>query len=181
MSPAPCPAPQVAPRNALYCNQLLKKDPREQGFCDRAGAEGWAWKPSWSSIPNGALLSALTCSTRSGQQLRADRQADETDGWRLGIQKPEGALTKDNHQPRLTEVMATLGREEGEKAKRQVCAALVPQPLSKACIVQWPGEGQVTSSRRGQSASQASVPGKSIREAARPWAPNCTNPRLGGW
>lgn len=91
-----------------------------------------------------ALLSALTCSTWSGQQLRADRQADETDGWRLGIQKPEGALTKDNHQPRLTEAMATLGREEGEKAKRQVCAALVPQPLSKACIVQWPGEGQVT-------------------------------------
>lgn len=177
VSPAPCPAPQVAPRNALYCNQLLKKDPPGTRLLRQGGSRGVGLEALWGS--NGALLSTLTCSTRSGQQLRADRQADETDGWRLGIQKPEGALTKDNHQSRLTEAMATLGREEGEKAKRQVCAALVPQPLSKACIVQWPGEGQVTSSRRGsplrkpqcQASPSERQPGAGLQTAPTPgWA-----------
>lgn len=78
--------------------------------------------------------------------------------------------------------------EKRERRPRGKCVQPQHHQLSsKACIVQWPGEGQVTSSCRGQSASQASVPGKSIREAARPWdsklqePPVLPNPRLGSW
>lgn len=178
-SPAPCPAPQVAPRNPLY-NDKLKKDPQGTRLLRQGGSRGWTWRPSYSSIPKGALLSALTCPAWSSQQLRADRQADQTDGWLLGIWKPAyrersegGRGTKDNNQPRLTEVIAALRREEGEKAKRQVCAAPAPPALKQGlyCAMAW---GRADHFLMQGTVCFSSL--KSIREAARPWGSKLQEP-----
>ena len=48
--------------------------------------------------------------------------------------------------------------------------------LSKACAGQWPVKGQVTPACRGQSALKASVPGKSMRVATRPWGSKLQEP-----
>lgn len=69
-------------------------------------------------------------------------------------------------QSRFTEAAATRQRGEEEGPEEGV-QSLHHHLSRKACTVQWPTEGQVTSSSRGSPVLKP-LSGKSIREASRP-------------
>lgn len=88
MAPAPRPVPQAAASNPLHSYEFLKKVPQATRLLKQGGRAGWTRRPSWSSIPTEAQLSALSRPTQSRPQLKADRrQADQTDGQLPGIRK----------------------------------------------------------------------------------------------
>lgn len=179
---APCPAPQVAPRNPLHNNELLRKVPPTRNKASKTGQEHRV-----DGVPPGPTYSTGLYSQLCSVQHRG--QTDKLIKLMVAARNPEVSLqrrirreqwlTKDSDQPRLTEVIQRGGRE-GQEAS----GSSSPHHglSSKACTVQWPGEGQVASSCRGWSTSQASVSNKTIREPPR--APNCRSPQclpIPGW
>lgn len=68
-------------------------------------------------------------------------------------------------QSRFTEAAAT--RQRGEEEGPEEGVQSLHHLSRKACTVQWPMEGQVTSSSRGSPVLKP-LSGKSIREASRP-------------